>query len=50
MIEIRGLTKRLGSKQVLDGLDLDVPTGQTVVVVGPSGRGRASCSSTSSVS
>ena len=41
MIEIRGLRKRLGSKQVLDGVDLEVPTGQTVAVVGPSGTGKS---------
>ena len=41
MIRIRGLKKRLGSKQVLDGLDLDVPTGETVVVMGRSGGGKS---------
>jgi len=41
MIAIRGLTKRLGRKQVLDGLDLDVRTGETLVVLGPSGTGKS---------
>jgi phospholipid/cholesterol/gamma-HCH transport system ATP-binding protein len=41
MIEIRGLTKRLGRKQVLDGLDLDIRTGETIVVLGPSGTGKS---------
>ncbi len=41
MIEIRGLRKRLGTKQVLDGVDLDVRTGETVVVLGPSGTGKS---------
>ena len=41
MIEIRGLKKRLGRKQVLDGLDLDVRTGETLVVLGPSGTGKS---------
>lgn len=41
MIEIRGLRKRLGRKQVLDGVDLDVRAGETVVVVGPSGTGKS---------
>jgi phospholipid/cholesterol/gamma-HCH transport system ATP-binding protein len=41
MIEIRGLTKRLGRRQVLDGLDLDVRTGETLVVLGPSGTGKS---------
>ena len=41
MIAIRGLRKRLGEKQVLDGVDLDIETGQTVVVLGPSGTGKS---------
>ena len=41
MIEVRGLKKRLGQKQVLDGLDLDVERGETVVVLGPSGTGKS---------
>jgi phospholipid/cholesterol/gamma-HCH transport system ATP-binding protein len=41
MIEIRGLEKRLGRKQVLDGLDLDVEKGETLVVLGPSGTGKS---------
>lgn len=41
MIRIRGLTKRLGRKQVLDGLDLDIQTGETIVVLGPSGTGKS---------
>jgi phospholipid/cholesterol/gamma-HCH transport system ATP-binding protein len=41
MIEIRGLRKKLGAKQVLDGVDLDIRTGETVVVLGPSGTGKS---------
>ena len=41
MIEIRGLRKRLGRKQVLDGVDLDVQKGETLVVLGPSGTGKS---------
>lgn len=41
MIEIRGLKKRLNRKPVLDGLDLDVRTGETLVVLGPSGTGKS---------
>ena len=41
MIRIQGLRKRLGRKQVLDGVDLDIPTGETVVVMGPSGTGKS---------
>jgi len=41
MIEIRGLGKRFGGRPVLDGLDLDVRTGETLVVLGPSGTGKS---------
>jgi phospholipid/cholesterol/gamma-HCH transport system ATP-binding protein len=41
MISIRGLRRRLGEKQVLDGVDLDVATGETVVIMGPSGTGKS---------
>jgi phospholipid/cholesterol/gamma-HCH transport system ATP-binding protein len=41
MISIRGLSKRLGSKQVLLGLDLDIQKGETIVVLGPSGTGKS---------
>jgi phospholipid/cholesterol/gamma-HCH transport system ATP-binding protein len=41
MIKIRGLKKRLGGKQVLDGVDLDIPTGCTMVILGRSGTGKS---------
>ncbi|TMQ66146.1 MAG: ABC transporter ATP-binding protein [Candidatus Eisenbacteria bacterium] len=41
MIRIRGLTKRLGTKQVLDGVDLDIGKGESVVVMGRSGTGKS---------
>jgi phospholipid/cholesterol/gamma-HCH transport system ATP-binding protein len=41
MIRIRGLKKRLGSQQVLDGVDLDIAAGETVVVMGRSGTGKS---------
>ena len=41
MIEIRGLKKRLGEKQVLDGVDLEVKTGETMLVMGRSGTGKS---------
>ena len=41
MIKIRDLKKRLGNKQVLNGVDLDIPTGKTVVVMGRSGTGKS---------
>jgi phospholipid/cholesterol/gamma-HCH transport system ATP-binding protein len=41
MIEIRGLAKQLGGKQVLNGVDLDIGKGETVVVMGRSGTGKS---------
>ena len=41
MIRIRSLRKRLGAKQVLDGVDLDIGAGETVVVMGRSGTGKS---------
>lgn len=39
-ISVRGLTKSFPGREVLRGLDLDVPTGGSVAVVGPSGCGK----------
>src|SRR5262249_35016793 len=41
MIQLRGLKKKLGSRQVLNGVDLDVPAGRTLVVLGRSGTGKS---------
>jgi phospholipid/cholesterol/gamma-HCH transport system ATP-binding protein len=41
MIRIQGLRKRLGSKQVLDGVDLEVREGETLLVMGRSGTGKS---------
>ncbi len=41
MIEIQGLTKRFGSTTILDGLDLEIPTGQCTVILGRSGCGKS---------
>jgi phospholipid/cholesterol/gamma-HCH transport system ATP-binding protein len=41
MIRIRGLAKRLGRRDVLDGVDLDIPSGETIVVLGRSGTGKS---------
>jgi phospholipid/cholesterol/gamma-HCH transport system ATP-binding protein len=41
MIRIRGLKKRLGAQQVLDGVDLEIRTGESVVVMGRSGTGKS---------
>jgi phospholipid/cholesterol/gamma-HCH transport system ATP-binding protein len=40
-IVVRGLKKAFGDKQVLNGVDLDVMEGETVVVLGASGSGKS---------
>ncbi len=40
-IKIRGLTKAFGKKVVLNGLDLDVHEGESLVVIGGSGTGKS---------
>jgi phospholipid/cholesterol/gamma-HCH transport system ATP-binding protein len=40
-IRIRGLKKAFGSKVVLDGIDLDIPEGKSLVVIGGSGTGKS---------
>lgn len=40
-IRIRGLCKAFGDKQVLDGIDLDVMPGTSMVVIGGSGSGKS---------
>ncbi len=40
-IRIRGLRKAFGPKQVLDGVDLDVAPGTSMVVIGGSGSGKS---------
>jgi phospholipid/cholesterol/gamma-HCH transport system ATP-binding protein len=40
-IKVRGLKKRFGANVVLDGVDLDVPRGQSLVVIGGSGTGKS---------
>lgn len=39
-IEVRGLKRRFDRQQVLDGVDLTVPTGTITTIVGPSGCGK----------
>jgi phospholipid/cholesterol/gamma-HCH transport system ATP-binding protein len=41
LISIRGLWKQLGDQEVLKGFDLEVPTGQTLVILGRSGGGKS---------
>jgi phospholipid/cholesterol/gamma-HCH transport system ATP-binding protein len=40
-ITVRGLRKSFGPKLVLDGVDLDVTTGESLVVIGGSGTGKS---------
>jgi len=40
-ISIRGLKKYFGRKKVLDGVDLDIGVGESVVVIGGSGSGKS---------
>jgi phospholipid/cholesterol/gamma-HCH transport system ATP-binding protein len=40
-IELRGVKKRFGSKVVLDGVDLTIGAGESVVVIGGSGSGKS---------
>jgi phospholipid/cholesterol/gamma-HCH transport system ATP-binding protein len=41
MVRLRGLCKRFGPNQVLDGLDLEIERGETMVVIGGSGTGKS---------
>ena len=41
MIELRGVTKAFGQKEVLRGIDLSVETGQSMVIIGGSGTGKS---------
>ena len=40
MISARGIRKRFGRLQVLDGVDLDVPPGSVTAIVGPNASGK----------
>ena len=40
-IRLRGVTKSFGAKKVLQGIDLDVAAGESVVVIGGSGSGKS---------
>jgi polar amino acid transport system ATP-binding protein len=40
-VRIRGLRKTFGDLEILRGIDLDVPNGQVVSIIGPSGSGKS---------
>ncbi|MCG8405028.1 MAG: ATP-binding cassette domain-containing protein [Phycisphaerales bacterium] len=41
MIELKGITKSFANTQVLGPIDLDIPAGETTVLIGPSGCGKS---------
>lgn len=41
LISLRGIGKRFGAHQALQGIDLDVEAGRVVVLIGPSGSGKS---------
>jgi phospholipid/cholesterol/gamma-HCH transport system ATP-binding protein len=41
LVEVRGLVKRYGDKTVLDGIDLVIERGETIVLIGGSGSGKS---------
>src|SRR5579875_1319345 len=41
MVKIRGLSKSYGAREVLRGIDLDVPAGTVMCIIGPSGSGKS---------
>src|SRR6478672_10274023 len=41
LIAARGITKSFGSRQILDGLDLDIEAGVRMGVIGPNGGGKS---------
>ncbi|MBI3258682.1 MAG: ATP-binding cassette domain-containing protein, partial [Ignavibacteriae bacterium] len=41
MIELKDLHKSFGEKNVLNGIDLTIPNGQTMCVIGKSGCGKS---------
>ncbi len=40
-IRVRGLKKAFGAKRVLDGIDFDLPSGQSLAIIGGSGTGKS---------
>src|SRR5690242_14129210 len=41
MIHVRGLVKRIGDQEILRGVNLEVPRGETLAIIGRSGGGKS---------
>jgi len=41
MLAVKGLTKQIGAQQILRGIDLQVASGETLVIIGRSGSGKS---------
>ena len=41
MISVKGLMKRIGAQEILRGIDLEVPRGETLAIIGRSGGGKS---------
>lgn len=41
LLEIRGITKSFGDRQILKGIDLEVQTNEAIAIIGPSGTGKS---------
>jgi Fe-S cluster assembly ATP-binding protein len=44
MLKIEGLTAEVDGKQILKGIDLEVPTGEIHAIMGPNGSGKSTLS------
>ncbi len=41
IVEFKGVTKRFGTVTILDNVDLSIPVGEKLVLIGPSGSGKS---------
>ena len=46
VIEVRDLVAYYGERRILDGVSMDVYTGEIMVIIGGSGSGKAPCCAT----